>query len=35
MKQVKEKRSPGEIAGLGATAISAVSLIFYVFSFTK
>jgi protein involved in polysaccharide export with SLBB domain len=35
MKQVKEKRSPGEIAGLGATAISAVSLIFYVFSLTK
>ena len=35
MKQLKEKRSPGEIAGLGATAISAVSLIFYVFSLLK
>jgi protein involved in polysaccharide export with SLBB domain len=35
MKQAKEKRSPGEIAGLGATAISAVSLIFFVFSLTK
>jgi protein involved in polysaccharide export with SLBB domain len=35
MKQVKDKASPSEIAGLGATSIAAVSLIFYVLSLIK
>lgn len=35
MKQVKDKASPSEIAGLGSTSIAAVSLIFYVLSLIK